>query len=270
MGTGRPSTTTRSSLRSILGRGLTFTLVSGIGLAGLGVFGSASSQAATSLSSNTGLLAAAPAAESIIDRATGVSRGSDRVAVDEMATQRAQQIAENGEAINQAQDAAALQARTASLSTSAEAIESEADRLRNLSTFLWPTAGEVSSGYGMRLHPILHYYRLHDGDDIGGACGQPVYAAQSGVVIKAEAGYNGGSGNNIRVDHGQINGVNVQTGYLHLTDYTVKVGQKVDKGDLVGHVGSTGLSTACHLHFSAYEDGHGMDPMKYIGKSKKN
>jgi murein DD-endopeptidase MepM/ murein hydrolase activator NlpD len=117
----------------------------------------------------------------------------------------------------------------------------------------------------MRMHPILHYLRMHDGDDIGGKCGQPIYAAQSGVVVKAEMGYNGGSGNNIRINHGDINGVNVETAYLHMTSYVVAVGQKVDKGTLVGHVGSTGLSTACHLHFSLYKNGRGSDPMEYIG-----
>jgi murein DD-endopeptidase MepM/ murein hydrolase activator NlpD len=88
-------------------------------------------------------------------------------------------------------------------------------------------------------------------------------------VVKAEMGYNGGSGNNIRIDHGDIDGHQVETGYLHMTDYVVKVGQQVDKGDLVGHVGSTGLSTACHLHFSAYIDGHGTDPMQFIGWNKE-
>ncbi len=86
------------------------------------------------------------------------------------------------------------------------------------------------------MHPILHYYRMHDGDDIGGACGQPIWAAQSGVVVKAEMGYNGGSGNNVRIDHGDINGNNVQTGYLHMSKYTVSVGQHVDKGEVIGYV----------------------------------
>lgn len=183
----------------------------------------------------------------------------------ELAAARAQQLAVSSDQISDSAEEAALVARNASMAGDADAIAKEIDRLKNLAKFLWPTAGGVGSPYGQRLHPILHYYRLHDGDDIGGKCGQPVYAAQSGTVIKAAMGYNGGSGNNIRIDHGEINGVNVATGYLHLTDYVVKVGQKVSKGDLVGHVGSTGLSTACHLHFSAYENGHGVDPMRYIG-----
>jgi len=91
--------------------------------------------------------------------------------------------------------------------------------------------------FGMRLHPILHYYRMHDGDDIGGTCGEPIWAAQSGVVVKAEMGNNGGSGNNIWIEHGDINGVDVQSGYLHMLKFAVKVGQKVDKGDVIGYGG---------------------------------
>ena len=160
-------------------------------------------------------------------------------------------------------------AHSSALTEGAQTITKEVDRLKNLAKFMWPSDGGVGSPYGLRLHPILHYYRLHDGDDIGGKCGQPIYAAQSGTVVKAAMGYNGGSGNNVRIDHGDINGDNVQTGYLHMTDFVVKVGQKVNKGDLIGHVGSTGLSTACHLHFSAYKNGHGTDPMEYIGWNKE-
>ena len=90
-------------------------------------------------------------------------------------------------------------------------------------------------------------------------------AASDGVVVKAATGgYNGGSGNNVRIDDGDINGVNVQTAYLHMQTIAVSVGQQVQKGDLLGTVGSTGLSTACHLHFSVYENGTGVDPEKYL------
>ena len=146
-------------------------------------------------------------------------------------------------------------------------ISTEIVRLKNLAKFLWPAEGKVGSVFGMRLHPILHYYRMHDGDDIGGTCGEPIWAAQSGVVVKAEAGYNGGSGNNVWIDHGDINGVDVQSGYLHMSKFIVKVGQKVNKGDVIGNVGDTGLSTACHLHFSIKKNGVQSDPMEYIGSN---
>ena len=160
-------------------------------------------------------------------------------------------------------------ARSNDLVKDAGAIAKEIERLENLAKFIWPTEGSVSSVYGPRLHPILRYYRMHDGDDIGGKCGQPIYAAQSGTVIKAEMGYNGGSGNNVRIDHGDINGVNVATGYLHMSDFVVAAGDKVEQGQLIGHVGNTGLSTACHLHFSAYKNGSGTDPMEWIGWNKE-
>lgn len=145
-------------------------------------------------------------------------------------------------------------------------IKTEITRLRNLSTFLWPTEGGVSSGFGWRIHPILKTRRLHNGADIGGACNNPIYAAQSGIVVKTGTGYSGGSGNNVRIDHGTIEGNNIQTAYLHMTRFVVKIGQRVDKGDLVGYVGSTGLSTACHLHLSLYKDGVGSDPLEYVKK----
>ena len=150
--------------------------------------------------------------------------------------------------------------------TSAKAVKTEIARLRNLSTFLWPTEGGVSSGFGYRIHPILRTRKLHNGADIGGACNNPIYAAQSGRVIKTSTGFSGGSGNNVRIDHGSIDGRNIQTAYLHMTRFIVTVGQRVNKGDLIGYVGSTGLSTACHLHLSLYKDGVGSDPLEYVKK----
>lgn len=186
-----------------------------------------------------------------------------------MAAERARQLAEAKSGLDQAVAEAALSARAKEFSSDAKAISTESERLKNLSKFMWPTEGSVGSVYGMRFHPILHYSRMHDGDDIGGTCGQPIWAAQSGVVVKAEMGYNGGSGNNVRINHGDINGVNVQTGYLHMKNYIVEVGQQVSQGDVIGYVGNTGLSTACHLHFSAYNNGSGTDPMAYIGWNKE-
>ena len=148
----------------------------------------------------------------------------------------------------------------------ASTVKTEISRLRNLSTFLWPTQGNVSSGFGPRVHPVLGYSKLHNGADIGGACNNPIYAAQSGKVVKTGTGFSGGSGNNVRVDHGTINGANIQTAYLHMTRFIVNVGQRVNKGDLLGYVGSTGLSTACHLHLTLYKNGAGSDPLAYLKK----
>ncbi|HRA76164.1 MAG TPA: M23 family metallopeptidase [Propionicimonas sp.] len=245
---------------------LTLAVVSGIGIAAVSAFGSASTAATGLAFADQGVVSGVTAGRNDV-----ASRASERaeLSADQLAAQRVQLIEQTTEAIEDGQDAASLEVRESQLATAAAQVKAEAERIANLSKFLWPTAGSVSSDYGLRLHPILHYYRMHDGDDIGGKCGQPIYAAQSGTVVKAEMGYNGGSGNNVRIDHGDIDGHNVQTGYLHMTDYVVKAGQQVDKGELVGHVGSTGLSTACHLHFSAYLDGHGTDPMQFIGWNKE-
>lgn len=249
-----------SHLQVLLRRALTVVVVSGIAAVGVATFTASASNSTGTAFANNGPL--------------GISTSANASAtptpdIPAMAAQRARQLAEAKAGTDQAVASAAASARSVALTDNAKAITTEADRLKNLSKFMWPTDGSVSSGYGLRLHPILHYYRMHDGDDIGGKCGQPIWAAQSGVVVKAEMGYNGGSGNNVRIDHGDINGVNVQTGYLHMSRYVVSVGQHLNQGDVVGYVGDTGLSTACHLHFSAYKNGAGTDPMEFIGWNKE-
>lgn len=155
-----------------------------------------------------------------------------------------------------------LESREQNETSRSSRIRTEAARLLDLARFQWPTKGGVSSGFGMRKHPILGYTRLHNGADIGGACGNPIYAAQSGEVLSA--GYSGSSGNNVRLDHGEIEGRRIETAYLHMSKLAVKTGQAVDKGDVIGYVGSTGLSTACHLHLALYRDGSGSDPLDYL------
>ncbi len=260
---GEEATSKRFSaahLRNLLKRGATVVVVSGIAVAGFGAFTTSSTNSIGTAFADSGALAIASIP------AVAAASGTAAPSLSDLAAERAQQLSESGDDIVATQQDAALDARYSALNGEATKISKEIERLKNLGKFLWPTAGGVGSPFGYRMHPILHYMRLHDGDDIGGKCGQPIYAAQSGVVVKAAGGgYNGGSGNNVRIDHGDINGVNVQSAYLHMTSFVVKVGEKVDKGQLVGHVGSTGLSTACHLHFSIYKNGHGSDPMEYIG-----
>lgn len=186
--------------------------------------------------------------------------------VPQLATHRQETLTAAASAIGAAEQGILLDRHHQRARTSASTVKTEISRLRNLSTFLWPTEGGVSSGFGYRVHPILGYLKLHNGADIGGACNNPIYAAQSGKVIKTGTGYSGGSGNNVRVDHGTIDGKNIQTAYLHMTRFIVTVGQQVDKGDIIGYVGSTGSSTACHLHLSLYKDGVGSDPLEYVKK----
>ncbi len=242
-------------LQSLLRRGAAVVVVSGIVLAGLATFTASASPAnAAALPSPLGL--------SSIGTDFGAEKSQDAAS---LAEQRSQSISAEVTEISTASADAATTERFQTMGENATFLDEENDRLKTLTKFMWPTDGEVGSVYGPRLHPILHYWRMHDGDDIGGSCGQPIWAAQSGTVVKAEMGYNGGSGNNVRIDHGDINGVNVQTGYLHMSKYNVSAGDKVDKGDVIGYVGSTGLSTSCHLHFSAYQNGSSTNPMKFIG-----
>jgi murein DD-endopeptidase MepM/ murein hydrolase activator NlpD len=123
----------------------------------------------------------------------------------------------------------------------------------------WPTAGGVASGFGQRLHPILGYYRMHSGLDIGGAQGQPIWAANEGIVIMA--GWNGGYGNTVVIQHGDSS---VTTLYAHMSGFATSVGDYVTSGQVIGYVGSTGLSTGPHLHFEVRINGSAVDPMPYL------
>jgi len=192
------------------------------------------------------------------------------MSLEQLVEQRAKLIAETSAEVTAAVDQNAAEHRHGLLAKTAASVDEEVDRIRNLDNFLWPTEGGVGSPWGQRLHPILRYYRLHGGADIGGRCGQPIYAAQSGTVTKADSGgYNGGSGNNVKIDHGDINGVHVETAYLHMSKVVVSAGQRITKGDLIGNVGSTGLSTSCHLHLSLYKNGANSDPLQYVKKAGK-
>jgi len=119
--------------------------------------------------------------------------------------------------------------------------------------FYRPVPGRVTSPYGMRYHPILHVYKMHVGVDFGAACGTPIHAAESGTVTQAS--WYGGYGNYVTINHGKIAGNNYSTGYGHMSKFAVHKGQKVTRGQVIGYVGTTGLSTGCHLHFNVFKNG---------------
>jgi murein DD-endopeptidase MepM/ murein hydrolase activator NlpD len=126
----------------------------------------------------------------------------------------------------------------------------------------YPINSYITSPYGMRFHPVLHYWKLHDGTDFGGGCGTPIRAAASGVVT--DKYYNGGYGNRLFISHGVIDGSSITTVYNHLSRYKARVGERVSRGEIIGYVGTTGYSTGCHLHFMVYQDGRVVNPMKWL------
>ncbi|MEE1617067.1 M23 family metallopeptidase [Brachybacterium sp. J153] len=127
------------------------------------------------------------------------------------------------------------------------------------SGFIRPVDGPVTSGFGGRIHPVLGYFKGHNGVDFGNACGTPVQASAAGTVIAVE--YNSASGNRVKIDHG--NGI--VTGYYHLQGFNTSEGATVEQGDIIGYVGSTGRSTGCHLHFAKMdESGNYSNPMSIL------
>lgn len=125
-----------------------------------------------------------------------------------------------------------------------------------------PVGGPITSPYGMRRHPITHVYKLHDGTDFGASCGTPIRAAASGTIIQQY--YNGGYGNRVILNNGIKRGKSVVTAYNHLSRYARSTGAKVNRGDVIGYVGTTGYSTGCHLHFMVIVNGRTTNPMGWL------
>lgn len=120
---------------------------------------------------------------------------------------------------------------------------------------MWPVSGPITSGFGLRVHPILRFARMHRGIDFGAGRGAPVYAAADGHVSRA--GWAGGYGRQVRLVHGD----GISTSYSHLSQIVADGGEMVRKGQLIGYVGSSGLSTGPHLHYEVYRGGVAVNPM---------
>ena len=118
-----------------------------------------------------------------------------------------------------------------------------------------------TSGFGMRFHPILGFSRLHQGTDFGAAGGSPIMAAASGKVTFA--GWHGGHGNYVQILHHP----GLMTAYAHMSKFAVKPGATVAQGEIIGYVGSTGLSTGPHLHYEVWVDNRPVNPLsiKFLG-----
>ena len=124
--------------------------------------------------------------------------------------------------------------------------------------FMWPAAGRIASGFGMRRHPILGTMRMHTGIDIVAPNGALVKAADGGQII--QAGYDGGYGYSIVVYHGG----GFATVYGHLSRILVAVGQNVSRGEVIGLVGATGWATGPHLHFEVRINGAAQNPLGFL------
>lgn len=116
----------------------------------------------------------------------------------------------------------------------------------------------TSSGWGMRMHPVYKVPRFHYGMDFVAPKGSNIYATGDGVVTSIE-NLRTGHGKHIIIDHGY----GYETLYAHLSSFNVKVGEKVKRGQVIGFVGSTGTSTASHLHYEVLKDGKNVDPKYY-------
>lgn len=124
--------------------------------------------------------------------------------------------------------------------------------------FAWPVAGRITSGFGNRMHPIFGYVRFHSGIDMAAPYGTPIIAADGGQVV--QAGYFGGYGNSIMIYHGG----GYATWYAHMSGFNVSNGQMVQRGQVIGYVGSTGWSTGPHLHFEVRINGNAQNPMGFL------
>ena len=127
-------------------------------------------------------------------------------------------------------------------------------------TMTWPLPGyyRISSPYGMRIHPVYHVLRMHDGIDLPAPEGTPIIAAAAGKVVAAS--YSGGVGNHVVIDHGG----RITSNYYHASKILVHVGQNVSKGETIALVGTTGTSTGNHLHFEVRKNSSSINPMTYL------
>lgn len=135
------------------------------------------------------------------------------------------------------------------------------DMLRSVPAII-PISGKdmtrIASGFGLRIHPIYKIIKFHYGMDFTAPAGTDVYASGNGVVASVQSSQRG-LGKNIVIDHGY----GYTSTYAHLSNFNVRVGQKVQRGDVIGYVGNTGTSIANHLHYEIKLNGENVDPVNY-------
>ena len=130
--------------------------------------------------------------------------------------------------------------------------------------FQQPVPGPITSNYGLRMHPILRYSRMHRGLDFRAAYGTPILATTDGTVSRA--GWAGGYGRQVRLAHAG----GLASSYSHMSRITVAPGARVRQGQVIGYVGSTGLSTGPHLHYEMYRNGQTVNPrsVRFVGRAQ--
>lgn len=117
----------------------------------------------------------------------------------------------------------------------------------------------LASGFGYRIHPVYKVKKLHSGIDFAASIGTPIYATADGKVAVVDIKFSG-YGKMVEIDHG----FGYRTRYAHMHGFNVRVGQQVKRGDLIGYVGNTGMSTAPHLHYEVLINGSQVDPVHYF------
>lgn len=170
---------------------------------------------------------------------------------------------EKAQAEKEAEEKNKKASSSSSANNSSSSNESSSDENTSSSgRFLWPVPAShhITSPYGYRIHPIYGTKKLHAGIDIGAPGGSNILAGDSGTVMLASFGYNGGYGNYVIINHG--NGVT--TRYAHCSNLLVSTGQQVTKGQAIATVGSTGASTGNHCHFEVRISGQSKNPINYL------
>ena len=128
--------------------------------------------------------------------------------------------------------------------------------------FIRPLGGQITSPFGYRVHPIFKTRKFHSGIDIAAPMNTAIKASNTGKVIMA--GWYGGYGKVVIIDHGIVRGQPITTLYGHLNSICVSQGQKVNQGQMIGRVGTTGYSTGPHCHFEVRVKGQPRNPLNYI------
>ncbi|MEQ8302664.1 MAG: M23 family metallopeptidase [Cyclobacteriaceae bacterium] len=117
----------------------------------------------------------------------------------------------------------------------------------------------LASGYGRRIHPIYKVKKMHTGIDFSAAIGTPIYATADGTIDRVNVSFSG-YGKTVEIDHG----FGYRTRYAHMHGFAVSKGQKIKRGELIGYVGNTGLSTAPHLHYEVFINNRHVNPVHYF------